>query len=171
MQLRKKNQRKWMKEAVVALSLFVLGRAFQSGARRDHGLQQETAEWPEGLRITLQVLPDGPHLNLCKQDGQMKHLKQAERPADLEINFKNIECALMLLTPRMGLAQGFAEHRISIVGDLNLSMSFTRCMNIMLSYFYPECICRRLLKRIPQSDPDHAFHRIHIYLVGIPFGK
>jgi len=69
--------------------------------------------------------------------------------ADLVINYKNIECAFMVLTPQKGIPQAFAEHRMSVVGYLGDAMIFTRCINIVLCYLYPRFINKRLLRPCP----------------------
>jgi len=164
--------RKWFKELVSKIVFLVLGRAFQSAAKFDPLIRREVAEWREGFVLVMRVLPSGPVMVMEKSGGLIRH-KGSKLPdsADVTINFKNIECAFLVLTPQMGAAQAFAENRLSVAGDLMYAMAFTRCLNVLLTYLYPlSFITKRLLKRIPPMNFLKFGRIIYIYCLGIPFG-
>ncbi len=165
-------ERKWFKEFVSSVVFFVLGRAFQSGARIDPLIRREASEWKDGFTLIMRILPSGPAMVLKKINGQIRHTgSELPENADITINFKNIESAFLVLTPQMGAAQAFAENRLSVAGDLAYAIAFTRCLNVLLAYLYPfRFITRRLLKRIPPMDFVRFGRVVYIYCVGIPFG-
>ena len=163
--------RKRIKRAVVVAVFFVLGRAMQSGSVLEHSIRREVAEWEEGFRVTMHVQPAGPSMGWVKKQGRLKYLGRPETPADLSINFKNLECAFVMLTPQVGLCQGFSEHRLSVSGDLARSISFVRCLNAILVILYPRWMASRLVKRLPPKPADLFQKRLHVYLMGIPFGR
>ncbi len=165
-----KKGSKWFKFLVAEIVFFVLGRAFQSGSRHDPDMRRETAVWPEGFAVVLKVLPAGPRMVLEKSDGILRHRGSGFVDGNLSIEFKNIECAFLVLTPQIGAARAFAERRTSVRGDLADALIFTRCLNIMLAYLYPKFVCKRLLKRVPNMTLKKQFARAKIYLAGIPFG-
>lgn len=165
-------KKKWFKEIVSRIVFLVLGRAFQSAAKIDPVIRREVAEWKEGFVLVMRVLPSGPSMVLKKVNGQIRHTG-AKIPdyADVTINFKNIECAFLVLTPQIGAAQAFAENRLSVAGDLVYAVAFTRCLNVLLTYLYPlSFITKRLLKRIPPMNFIKFGRIVYLYCVGIPFG-
>jgi hypothetical protein len=162
--------KKWVKALVVKIIFIVLGRAFQSGSRHDLEIQREISVWPENFVIIMNVFPEGPRMVLEKIHDKLIYQGNKFIRSDLVINFKNIECAFMVLTPQIGPAQAFAEKRMTVAGDLADAMIFTRCLNIMIAYLYPEFICKRLLKRVPAMTVRKQLNRVIIYMAGIPLG-
>jgi len=164
--------RKWFKELVSKIVFLVLGRAFQSAAKFDPLIRREVAEWREGFVLVMRVLPSGPVMVMKKSGGLIRHMGgKLPDSADVTINFKNIECAFLVLTPQIGAAQAFAENRLSVAGDLMYAMAFTRCLNVLLTYLYPlSFITKRLLKKIPPMSFLKLGRIIYIYCLGIPFG-
>lgn len=165
-------KKKWFKELVARIVFLILGRAFQSAAKIDPLIKREVAEWKEGFVLVMRVLPSGPVMVLNKTNGAIKHVGgKLPDSADITINFKNIECAFLVLTPQIGAAQAFAENRLSVAGDLVYAVAFTRCLNILLTYLYPiSFITKRLIKRIPPMDFIKFTRIVYIYCLGIPFG-
>lgn len=162
--------KKWVKALVVKIIFIVLGRAFQSGSRHDLEIQIEISVWPENFVIIMNVFPEGPRMVLEKIHDKLLYQGNKFIRSDLAINFKNIECAFMVMTPQIGPAQAFAEKRMTVAGDLADAMIFTRCLNIMIAYLYPEFICKRLLKRVPAMTVRKQLNRVIIYMAGIPLG-
>ncbi len=162
--------KKWVKALVVKIIFIVLGRAFQSGSRHDLEIQREIAVWPENFVIIMNVFPEGPRMVLEKIHDNLIYQGNKFIRSDLVINFKNMECAFMVLTPQIGPVQAFAEKRMTVAGDLADAMIFTRCLNIMIAYLYPKFICKRLLKRVPAMTAKKQLNRVIIYMAGIPFG-
>lgn len=165
-------KKKWFKELVAKIVFLVLGRAFQSAARLDPLIKREVAEWKDGFVLVMRVLPSGPVMVLKKINGEIRHMGgKLPENFDITINFKNIECAFLVLTPQIGAAQAFAENRLSVAGDLVYAVAFTRCLNVLLTYLYPlTFITKRILKRIPPMSFIKFGRIIYIYCLGIPFG-
>jgi hypothetical protein len=147
-----------------------LGRALQSASIHDDEVKNEISSWIEGFKIKMFISPNGPSMLIEKKGGILKYIGNKNEEADLVINFKNIECAFMVLTPQKGIPQAFAEHRMSVIGDVADAMIFTRCINIVLCYLYPRFINKRLLRRVPSLGFKKQLNRFVIYLLGIPFG-
>jgi hypothetical protein len=162
--------KKWVKVLVIKIIFIVLGKAFQSGSRHDPEIRKEIAAWPENFMVIMNVFPEGPRMVLEKIHSRFKYRGSQFIKGDLVINFKNIECAFMVLTPQIGPAQAFAQRRMTVTGDLANAMIFTRCLNIIIAYLYPKFICKQLLKRVPEMTVRKQLTRIIIYMAGIPFG-
>ncbi len=159
-----------LKVVLARASLIALARSVEAANGFDPRIRREVASWPEGLSIGFCILPSGPSIMWKVVYGRLKYMGRAEENLDLGIYFKNITCALLLLTPRMGIAQGFAENRAYVKGDLEKAVSFLRCLNILLAYLYPTFISRRLLKDVPKLRYDLYFRRLYLYFLAIPFG-
>ena len=165
-----KPGKKWFKTLVVKTIFIILGRAFQSGSGHDPEIRKEIAVWPENFTVMMNVLPECPRMILEKNHGKFKYRESNFIESDLVINFKNIECAFMVLTPQIGPAQAFAQRRMTVSGNLADAMIFTRCLNIIIAYLYPKFVCKRLLKRVPAMTARKQLTRVIIYTAGIPFG-
>lgn len=155
---------------VVKIVLFVLGRGFQSIALRDEEVRQEIESWEESFSILFEVLPEGPYLLLQKQNGKLRMLGLQKQEADLVISFKTLGSAFLIFTGQMGTPQGYAEHRMSVKGDLARAMSLIRCLNLVEFYLFPGFIARKILKRLPGMTLRRFGLRLHVYFLGIPFG-
>ncbi len=155
----------------VKIVFFVLGRGFQSIAARDEEVRTEVESWEESFSILFEVLPKGPYLFLQKQNGKLKMVDLKKRDeADLAISFKTISSSFLIMTGQMGIPQGYAEHRMSVKGDLAKAMSLIRCLNLVEFYLFPGFIARRILKRMPAMTLSKFGLRLHVYFLGIPFG-
>jgi hypothetical protein len=165
-----KPGKKWFKALVAKIVFMVLGRAFQSGARHDPDIKKEVGAWPENFTLIMNVLPFGPRMSMKKINGRLKYKGTKYDDGDLVINFKNLECAFLVLTPQMGAAQAFAERRMTVKGDLIHAMEFTRCLNILLIHLYPKFIHKRLLKRVPPMSLKKMMVKLMINVFGVPFG-
>ncbi len=118
----------------------------------------------------MNVLPSGPCVGWKKENGRLLYMGSKLKEADLNINFKNLTCAFLLMTPQVGVAEGFAQHRMNVIGDLAKAVSFNRCLNVLIPYLYPDFICRKLLKEIPEMKYERFYRMMYLYLLGIPLG-
>ncbi len=162
---------RWVKLIVVKIVFIVLGRAFQSASIHDSNIKEEIKSWYDGMTIMMKVLPDGPSMGLLKENKRIRFRGAKLQHADLEIYFKNLQCAFMVLTPTMGAHQAFAEKRMSIKGDLSIAVSFTRALTVILGTLYPGFIVKRLVKRPPRVDFKRLGLRVWLYTFGIILGK
>ncbi len=161
----------FIKKLIVKTCFFVLGRSLQSASYFDATIRKEISRWREGYSIKMEVLPKGPVMTLKKEGGKLRYMGKKIQEADLVIRFKNLTSAFILMTPQIGIAQGFAQHRISVAGDLSDSIVFTRILNILMAYLYPSFISRKLLKEIPPLPYRKYYRRVYLYMIGILFGK
>ncbi|MBU2510331.1 hypothetical protein KJ966_03300 [bacterium] len=161
---------KRFKKMVVRTVLFVLGRAMQSASKYDVEIKRELAVLPDNLRIQMQILPSGPCMTVVTQNGKLKYLGQKPMEADMIVIYKNLESAFMLFTAQKGIAKSYAEHRLSLRGDLSYAMVFTRCIIIIQGYLFPKIINNRIMKRVPAMSLKKHFIRLWLYSFGISTG-
>lgn len=160
--------RKWFKTVLAKVVFVILGRAFEVLSGKDLDIKREVASWPEGFKLVLDIMPHGPKLVLSKVKGGIRAKALNDKEPDLCVQFKNIESAFLILTPQMGVPTGFAQHRFIVVGDIAKSMSFVRCLNLILCYLYPNFLCRNLMRNIPKINPfQRITRRLYFYSIGL----
>lgn len=158
------------KTFVVKTVLFVLGRGFQTIAARDAEVKAEVDGWDNKLSIMFEISPNGPYMTLQKIDGSLRYMGLVKVNADLAVCFKNMDAAFSVFTAQISTPQSYAEHRISVRGDLPKVMSLMRCLDIVEFYLFPGLIARRIIKRMPQMTLKKFGLRLYTYFLGIPFG-
>ncbi len=162
-------RRKFLKPFIIRLMLPIVGRALQTAAKRDPDIKNEVDSWEEGFSLMMNVMPLGPYITIEKSGGRLKYRGKKLRTCDVTVNFKNVECAFMVLTPQLGIHKAYAERRVLVSGDLTKVMSFARALNVLLAHLYPRFVSKRLLKRVPPMGLKKQFIRLLIML-GMPLG-
>lgn len=166
-----KPKNKRFKKTLAGIILFVLGRAFQVISRTDRTVGNEVARWPEGFKLELAVHPHGPALKMQKIDGRLLTKNFGHQTADLSMGFKHMESALLVLLPIAGVPRAFAERRITVTGDVAKSMSFVRCLNVVLYYLYPDFVADRIVRRRVALEWQKKWSvRCYFYTIGIITG-
>jgi hypothetical protein len=165
-----KPGRKWLKRILAKIIFIFLGRAFQAATRFDPDIRREVEDLPEHFTMMMNIQPNGPSMSLEKAGPRLMYRGGSAKTADLTINFKNLECALMVLLPIMGADRAFAERRMNVRGDLAMASAVTRCLNILLAHLYPRIVCRNLMKRLPAMPLSKQLVRLKILFAGIPLG-
>ena len=88
------------------------------------------------------------------------------------INFKNLEAAFLMMTAQLGTARAYAEHRMSVRGDLTIALSNIRCLNVVERYLFPTFIAKNVVKRLPDIPAGKRYaRRLWVYTMGVVFGK
>lgn len=140
-----------MQRALVGAVFWVLGRAICAASKLDSHVRAEVNSWDDGTTITMRVDPEGPVLSLLKKGSSLVTTSLEETPT-LEIAFKNIGAAFMVLTGKLGIDNAFAQHRFYMKGDIGLGLSLVRCLYIVEAYLFPGFMSSRILKiRPPKS--------------------
>ena len=130
--------------------LFFLYRGFNIVNKIDQDVYTEVEKWRDGYTIKIQTSDNGPSLILKKQGKKIVRLKN-EQECDLEIIFKNLDSAFLLLTGRLGIAKAYCEHRFLLKGDIMEAMSLVRCLDIVETYLFPKFISKHLVKKVKKT--------------------
>lgn len=161
---------RYLQGFMLRMLFWVVAQAFLSAARWDHGLRRELAGWEEGFVLRFMAAPTGPMLLLKKEQGRLRYLGGCGAQADLTICFKTLAAALRLFTARLSFSAAFAQHRVSVAGDIARAMSVYRCFNQVQFYLLPGLMARKVLKRKPQLTFKGLLIRCYVWSVGIPCG-
>ena len=138
----------WQTKVLISrIVLFFLYRGFKIVNKLEPKVYKETANWKEGYTIKIQTCTNGPSLVLKKGHNNIVKLKQ-EQKCDLEIVFKNLDTAFLLLTGRLGIAKAYCEHRFLLKGNIMEAMSLVRCLDIVETYLFPRFISKHLVKKM-----------------------
>lgn len=147
-----------------------LGRGICACAVADSRVQAEVRDWEEGARILMRVEPSGPAMALEKRGGRLRFLGTREiADPTLTISFKHIDAALPVLLGMTSVAQGYAQRRMTLKGDLTFAMSVVRVMLLVEAYLFPSLITRRIMQRVPKREVSMV--RIYLSTVLAPHGR
>jgi hypothetical protein len=120
--------REGRKRRLTRIGFFVLGMGFQTGYRLDRGIRREIDSWPETFTLVICV-QDGPRMVVQKRNGRVQYLGEKETFfADLEIVFKHLEYARMVIKGDITPEQATWHNRLLIKGDVGVTMSVVRVM-------------------------------------------
>jgi hypothetical protein len=137
-----------LQRAYVALMFDVLARLLVAASRSDPEVRRELAGFPEGLTLGFSVLGASAKMRLRVHDGQLERAPRALEP-ELDIIFKHISHAFMVLSFQESTPSAFANQRLLTQGDAALSMRLTRCLNRVQAVTLPRFLAERALKAVP----------------------
>lgn len=139
-----------MKKYISKIVLFFLYRGFNIVNKIEPNVYREVQKWQDGYTIKIQTCDNGPSLLLKKQGRKIVRLEE-EQECNLEIIFKNLDSAFLLLIGRLGIAKAYCEHRFLLKGDIMEAMSLVRCLDIVENYLFPKFIAKHLVKEVKKT--------------------
>lgn len=139
-----------IKKYISKIVLFFLYRGFNIVSKIDSNVHGEVQKWQDGYTIKIQTCENGPSLLLKKQGSKIVRLKK-DQECNLEIIFKNLDSAFLLLTGRLGIAKAYCEHRFVLKGNIMEAMSLVRCLDIVETYLFPKFIVKHLVKEVKKT--------------------
>lgn len=136
-----------IKRVISKIVLFFLYRGIRIVTKLDGEAKKEVETWKDRYTINIKTCKNGPNLIIKKVDGKIKRIKDVDN-CNLEIIFKSLDSAFLLLTGRLGIAQAYAEHRFMLKGNIIEAMSLVRCLDIVEMYLFPKIISKNLVKEV-----------------------
>lgn len=130
--------------------LFFLYRGFNIVNKIEQKVYENVQKWQDGYTVKIQTCEKGPSLILKKQGKKIIKLKK-EQECNLEIIFKNLDSAFLLLTGRLGIAKAYCEHRFLLRGNIMEAMSLVRCLDLVETYLFPRFISKNLVKEVNKT--------------------
>lgn len=136
--------------STVKLMLPLLGGLLQAGSEVDDVVSREVATLPEGLVFGMSAFGTDVGMRLRKEGSRLVLLDpKTAPPATLEIVFKHVSAAFLVVTFQESTALAFARARMVVHGDTALAVRLTRCMDRMEAITLPGPIAARALKAVP----------------------
>jgi hypothetical protein len=134
----------------------VLERLIVAASTVDPMVREELAAFPEGCTIGFAILGETLTLRLQVRGGQLVSARPASgRPdgpsgrPDLEVVFKHLSHAFLLLSLQESSATAYARDRMVTHGDVALTMRFMRCADRVQGVMLPGPLAARALKSLP----------------------
>ena len=143
------------RKALAAVVLWVLGRGLVASARLDKRVRFEVTSWPDPYTVSLLIAPWGPRVSWRRKADTLSCLGSANIDCDLLVTFKSVDTALPALLGMKAILTAFAEHRLTVRGDLKVAMSLVRCLHIVEGYLFPDVMTRRILPRPATRKRNH----------------
>ncbi len=135
----------------VSALLSLLGGLLEAASTTDPALRAELSGFPEGAVIGLSTLGGPAPLRLRKIGDQLTRLDRDDpTTCDLELVFKHVTHAFIVLSFQEGTALAYARSRLILHGDPALAMRFVRCLNRLEAVVLPQFVARRALKSLPR---------------------
>ncbi len=156
------------KYALCSVSLLALGATFELTSRYVKEMQDEIADWEDGRRVGIGVLPRGPYVTVEKKGNRFHYLGRGLKDPHLSLLFKNLESAVLIFTGQLGAAQAVAENRVCVHGDNYQAMQVTRAMAIVQTYLFPGIILNKTFKRPPKLKAAQLAVKAKIYALLTP---
>ncbi len=192
--------KKLFKRVYVAIMLWTVGKAIQVAAKVDKEVKEELARLPNNFTLRMMVAPEkafplffyaktlpafvvdkgllfyGIQMLLHKdKEGKIKYLgaDPKGKKVDLNIVFKNIEAAWLVLSFQESIATAYMHDRFVVEGDLVHSLTFVRVLDIVEVFLLPKIIAKLAVKRYPkwsEMSPLRKFvKRVVIYIRAYTF--
>jgi len=143
------------RKALAAVVLWVLGRGLVASARLDKRVRFEVSSWPDPYTVSFLIAPWGPRVSWRRKSSTLTCLGSVKVDSDLLVTFKSVDVALPALLGAKGILDAFAEHRLTVRGDLKVGMSLIRCLHIVEGYLFPDFVTRRILPRPAGRKRSH----------------
>jgi hypothetical protein len=156
------------KYVMVDTTLTVIGSAFEVVSKMSPEMQAEIADWNDGRKCGVGVLPNGPFITLQKKKDQIIYLGKGRQEADVTFLFKNLDSAVMLFTAQMSAHQAAAECRILIDGVNSYAMELNRALSIVETYLFPGIILKMIFKRPPRLTTKQQISKGRILAALMP---
>lgn len=139
----------------VATLLDVVGRSLVVSSQVDTQIQQEIAHFPIGFRFAMNVFATDlafyVEVTKNKQLRLMTSEQAKSQGLDLEIRFKHVQHAFLVLSFQESTARAFANDRMVVDGDLSYAIRLVRCLNQLESVILPKFVARLAVKQYPSD--------------------
>lgn len=141
--------------AYVELMMGIVGRGLVSCSQVDEIVRKEISAFPAGYVIQMMVVPSGPSFAAEVQpDGTLRLLKSFAGRPNLDVRFKHMSHAFLVLSFQEGTARAFANDRMFVDGDISHAIRLVRCLSRMEVMILPRLVAERAVKRYPDIRLD-----------------
>ena len=132
-----------MKKMIIWVVMQFLYRGMKVLYHDDDRIKEDIDGWKQDKVIQLNVI-NGPSITIQYRYQQGLY-KVKNMPPDLCITFKSITTTFLVFTGQMSVKTAYLQHRFSLKGDVNESMRFVRCVDLVETYLFPRFMTKRIL--------------------------
>ncbi len=156
-------RKKWFSTLVTRIFFFFIGMGMQTAYRIDPNVKKEVNNWPETFSFRMAVV-GGPSMLMLKKAGSFQYLGEKEVfYADVEMWFKNITFAYLIMTGRISVPNAIYHNRQFVKGNLGYGMSVIRVLNVVQTLLLPNFIARFYIKEVPKLTFKTLINRAITY--------
>ena len=139
-----------MERKIAEMILYFLYGGLKELSAYDDRIKKEVKNWRPGMIYALKCGPDGPDLYIRKGEYGLEKLEPSiQEASDVCIQFKSFAHAFCVLTGRQSVEKAYAQHNVTLHGNVADTMSFARCVDLIEAYLFPKIIAKRILKEVP----------------------
>lgn len=152
-----------VKYVMLDIATVFLGAAFEVVSRNVPELKRELADWEDGRRFALGILPKGPFVTLEKQGTQVNYLGKGLKAPDVSFFFKNMDAGLPIFLGLKSTHAAVAECKVLIQGNNAYAMEVNRAISTVLTYLFPVRIFKHLFKEVPRLEFSQLINKAKVY--------
>jgi hypothetical protein len=156
------------KYTLLDVFLTFLGAAFEEVSKKIPELKCEIAEWNEGRRFALGVMPKGPFVTVEKRGDELFYLGKGLQDPDVTFLFKNLDAAVPVFTGLMSSHQAVAECKVMIQGNNSFAMETNRALAVVLANLFPVSVFGHLFKDKPKMGIKQLINKGKVYMTILP---
>lgn len=154
-----------IEKLVVSIGFKFLGKGLVSCSKIEPKVKEELKHYEDGYIIELKVFNTNTKVAVEKDGDKFKYLSSKYKAkADLSIIFKSYQGALMLILGRIGVYEGYAQHRFLVEGDFIQGMPFVRILYYVEAYLFPKFVNKKILKESPKLSSNKLNAYLHLLL-------
>lgn len=146
-----------LKKIVVNIGFKLLGKGLVSCSKIEQAVKKELEFYEDGFIIELKVLNTDTKVAVKKIGDEFKYLgSKYNFTPDLSIIFKSYESASLLVLGKIGVYEGYSQHRFIVKGDFIQGMPLVRILYYVEAYLFPNFITKNILKEMPKRSRTKA---------------
>ena len=115
----------------VMMQAMLLG--IQEIAKEDPAVQSQLKGWDRIIQYS--VAPDGPHMHLVIQGGEVKALAGPNEKASATVRFADLDTALAVFSRKLDGQAAFMQGKVQLAGDMTDAMKITMVTQLATAYF------------------------------------
>src|SRR5690606_25084787 len=117
----------------------IIGRGLVMASQVDAEIQQEITQFPANFILSMNVFWNVPAIfSRVTEYHQLEMVKDSKIKFDLNIIFKHLHHAFLVLSLQESTSQAFANDRMIADGDISNANRIVRCLNKMEALILPK---------------------------------
>lgn len=151
-----------LQKIVVAIALRLLHAALVELQLLDCTMAQELQKLPKGMSFAIHTGHKAPALTVRWDGRRLQRVVEAGYAAQCTLRIKALAISFRLFTGQMGLAHAYAQHALTVAGEIANVMRLARLVNRAEAYLFPPFISHRILPESPKLEvsPIRVYARI-----------